>query len=169
MEQGKGPLQTRREALKVAHPLAIILFRIGDFYEAFGTDAEIVASELGVSLVKRGWMRGADQSPMAGVPAHTLTENIKRLNARYEVIVLEQCDGPIQRHFPAWPAERDTHEVRTFYGVIKRYKSSTVCNQCFTPMYSALHVDTDRMEQYEVIQIAPHRAQCDACKVIAWG
>ena len=68
---------------------AILLFRLGDFYEAFYEDADLIAKELDLTLTKR------QDIPMAGVPSHTIDAYIDKLVAKgYRVAVAEQMEDP---------------------------------------------------------------------------
>lgn len=68
---------------------AILLFRLGDFYEAFNEDAEVCAKELDLTLTKR------QQTPMSGLPAHAAEPYIDKLLARgYKVAIAEQVEDP---------------------------------------------------------------------------
>lgn len=68
---------------------AILLFRLGDFYEAFEDDALVIAKELDLVLTKR------QETPMAGIPAHTCETYIDRLVGKgYRVAVAEQMEDP---------------------------------------------------------------------------
>ncbi|PKB64843.1 MAG: DNA mismatch repair protein MutS [SAR202 cluster bacterium Io17-Chloro-G2] len=86
----------RRQYLKVKHsyPDAIVLFRLGDFYETFDDDARIAAQELEITLTSRSM--GKDlRVPMAGVPAHSLENYLARLIKRgHKVAICEQLTEP---------------------------------------------------------------------------
>ncbi len=70
-------------------PGAVLLFRLGDFYEAFEDDALLLAKELEIVLTKR------QETPMAGIPAHTCETYIDRLVSKgYRVAVAEQMEDP---------------------------------------------------------------------------
>ncbi len=76
--------------IKAQHPDAIVLFRLGDFYEMFDEDAEIGARELDLTLTGRGTNR-ADRIPMAGVPYHAVETYIAKLIEKgYHVVIAEQ-------------------------------------------------------------------------------
>jgi DNA mismatch repair protein MutS len=76
-------------ACKEAAPETILLFRLGDFYEAFYEDAEVLAKELDLTLTKR------QEIPMAGVPHHMGDTYIDRLVAKgYRVSIAEQMENP---------------------------------------------------------------------------
>ncbi len=81
MQQWKSCKEVAKEA--------VLLFRMGDFYEAFFEDAEIIAKELDLTLTKRGGI------PMAGVPWHTCESYIDRLvNKGKRVAIAEQTEDP---------------------------------------------------------------------------
>ncbi len=70
-------------------PGAVLFFRLGDFYEAFEDDAILLAKELEIVLTKR------QETPMAGIPAHTCETYIDRLVSKgYRVAVAEQMENP---------------------------------------------------------------------------
>jgi len=76
--------------IKAQYPDAIVLFRLGDFYETFDKDAEIAARELDLTLTGRGPNR-EDRVPMAGVPYHAAEAYIARLVEKgYHVVIAEQ-------------------------------------------------------------------------------
>ncbi len=80
--------------MKRQHPDAILFFRMGDFYEMFDDDAELVARELDLTLTGRDFGRGL-RSPMAGVPHHAADGYIARLIGKgYRVAVCEQVSDP---------------------------------------------------------------------------
>ncbi|NIT54834.1 MAG: DNA mismatch repair protein MutS, partial [Aliifodinibius sp.] len=79
--------------IKEEHEGAILLFRVGDFYECFDDDAELVSKELGITLTKRN--NGGDQTPMAGFPHHALDTYLPKLVKKgYRVAVCEQVENP---------------------------------------------------------------------------
>ena len=80
--------------IKGQNPDAILFFRMGDFYEMFDDDAEIVARELEIALTRRDFGRG-EKSPMAGIPHHAADGYIARLVGKgYRVAVCEQTSDP---------------------------------------------------------------------------
>jgi DNA mismatch repair protein MutS len=89
-----SPVRTQYLQIKRQHPDALLFFRMGDFYEMFDEDAEIVARELEIALTRRDFGRG-EKSPMAGVPHHAVDGYIARLvNKGYRVAVCEQTSDP---------------------------------------------------------------------------
>jgi DNA mismatch repair protein MutS len=82
-------MQQYRDA-KERHPGMILLFRMGDFYELFDSDAELAARVLGLTLTSR------DKTvPMAGFPHHQLEQYLRKLlQAGYRVAVCDQVEDP---------------------------------------------------------------------------
>ena len=76
--------------IKADYPDAIVFFQVGDFYEAFDTDAELVAVELGRALAFRQ-ISPAKRVPMCGIPYFSIEEYTEVLNKiGYRVAVAEQ-------------------------------------------------------------------------------
>ena len=80
--------------VKAKHPDAILLFRMGDFFETFEEDARITARVLGITLTRRG-NGAAGEVPLAGFPHHALDAYLpKLLKAGYRVAICEQLEDP---------------------------------------------------------------------------
>jgi DNA mismatch repair protein MutS len=80
--------------MKSKHPEAILLSRVGDFYEAYGDDAEIVAAALQIALTSKE-AGGGKRVAMAGVPHHALAQYLARLvQQRFVVALAEQLEVP---------------------------------------------------------------------------
>jgi DNA mismatch repair protein MutS len=80
--------------IKAKYPDAILLFRVGDFYETFGEDAIKASSCLGITLTKRG-NGAAGEIPLAGIPYHSLDNYLPKLvKAGYRVAICEQLEDP---------------------------------------------------------------------------
>src|SRR5699024_8645987 len=87
------PLMRQHQKVKAENPDAILLFRVGDFYETFGEDAKLVSQELGITLTKRN--NGADQTPLAGFPYHALDTYLPKLVKNgHRVAVCDQVEKP---------------------------------------------------------------------------
>ncbi|MBI5714540.1 MAG: DNA mismatch repair protein MutS, partial [Chloroflexi bacterium] len=86
--------------IKKKYPHAILFFRLGDFYETFDADAELVARELDIVLTGRNVAKGA-RVPMAGIPHHAIESYLSRLITKgYHVAICEQVgDEPIKGLF----------------------------------------------------------------------
>ncbi len=88
------PMWRQYRRLKAAHPDALLLFRLGDFYELFGGDAEIAARELELVLTGREMGKG-HRVPMCGVPHHAAERYLARLLGKgYRVAVCDQMADP---------------------------------------------------------------------------
>jgi DNA mismatch repair protein MutS len=86
----------RRQYLKIkgSYPDAIVLFRLGDFYETFDEDARLASRELEITLTARSMGKGL-RVPMAGVPAHALDSYLARLIKKgHKVAICEQLSDP---------------------------------------------------------------------------
>jgi DNA mismatch repair protein MutS len=83
-------------ALKDQHPDAILLFRLGDFFEAFYEDAQIVSRQLQLTLTSRPVAKGR-RIPMCGIPHHALHTYLRRLIDRgHRVAICDQVEDPRQ-------------------------------------------------------------------------
>lgn len=94
MAASKTPVMLQHAAAKRAYPDAIVLFRLGDFYEMFGDDAVLCSKVLELTLTSRNKGK-PDEVPMAGVPHHAAHGYIGRLLAAgYKVAICEQMADP---------------------------------------------------------------------------
>jgi DNA mismatch repair protein MutS len=74
---------------------AVLLFRMGDFYETFGGDAEITARVLNITLTSRQKDKEGNRIPLAGIPYHALDAYLPKLvGAGYKVAICEQTEDP---------------------------------------------------------------------------
>ena len=90
------PLMQQHRAIKQKYPDAILLFRVGDFYETFGQDAVLASQILGITLTKRNNGAAADAS-LAGFPHHSLDTYLHKLvKAGHRVAVCDQLEDPKQ-------------------------------------------------------------------------
>jgi DNA mismatch repair protein MutS len=88
------PLMQQHRAIKQKYPDAVLLFRVGDFYETFGEDAIIAARVLGITLTKRN-NGAAASSELAGFPHHALDTYLHKLvKAGYRVAICDQLEDP---------------------------------------------------------------------------
>jgi DNA mismatch repair protein MutS len=88
------PLRKQYLRVKQNYPEAIVLFRLGDFYETFDEDAKIASRELDVVLTSREMGKGL-RVPMAGIPYHALDSYLARLiNRGHKVAICEQLTPP---------------------------------------------------------------------------
>ena len=88
------PLMQQYHAAKKQHPAALLLFRLGDFYELFYDDAVVASRILQITLTSRNKEKGAPV-PMCGVPYHAAENYIARLvRAGHRVAICEQMEEP---------------------------------------------------------------------------
>ena len=88
------PLMKQYNAIKNRYPDAMLLFRVGDFYETFGEDAKKAAGVLGITLTKRG--AGSEtETALAGFPHHSLNTYLPKLvKAGMRVAICDQLEDP---------------------------------------------------------------------------
>jgi DNA mismatch repair protein MutS len=90
------PLMKQYQRIKGQHPDAILLFRVGDFYETFGPDAIVASRVLGIVLTKRN-NGGSQEMELAGFPYHSLESYLPKLvRAGHRVAVCDQLEDPKQ-------------------------------------------------------------------------
>jgi DNA mismatch repair protein MutS len=88
------PLMKQYNAIKVKYPGALLLFRVGDFYETFGTDAITASKVLDITLTKRG-NGSVSETALAGFPHHSLDTYLPKLvRAGHRVAICDQLEDP---------------------------------------------------------------------------
>jgi DNA mismatch repair protein MutS len=88
------PVMSQYQSIKKDYPDAILLFRMGDFYETFYDDAVTAARVLGIALTSRS-REGNERVPLAGVPYHAVDTYVARLVvAGYKVAICDQVESP---------------------------------------------------------------------------
>jgi len=109
MGEKMTPLRQQYLRVKQRYPEALVLFRLGDFYETFDEDAKIVSRELEIVLTSREMGKG-NRVPLAGIPHHALDNYLARLiNRGYKVAICEQLSDPREKGL----VERDVVRVVT--------------------------------------------------------
>jgi len=95
------PVRQQYLDIKKQYPDTILFFRLGDFYETFDEDAELVARELDIVLTSRP-VGGNQRVPLAGIPYHSVENYLGRLiNKGYHIAIAEQIgDQPAKGIFP---------------------------------------------------------------------
>lgn len=87
------PLMKQYLAIKAKYPDAMLLFRVGDFYETFGADAVVAARILNIVLTNRN--NGGERSELAGFPHHSLNTYLPKLvKAGQRVAICDQLEDP---------------------------------------------------------------------------
>ncbi len=94
MKDDVTPVRRQYLRIKKQYPHAIVLFRLGDFYETFDEDARIASRELEIVLTSREMGKG-NKIPLAGIPYHALDGYLAKLiNRGYKVAICEQLTKP---------------------------------------------------------------------------
>ena len=94
MREASTPLMQQYQTIKRKYPHALLLFRLGDFYELFYEDAIVAARELQITLTSRNRERG-EPIPMCGVPYHAAETYLHRLlRAGFKIAVCDQMEQP---------------------------------------------------------------------------
>jgi DNA mismatch repair protein MutS len=95
-KKGKAisPLMQQFGSIKAQYPDALLLFRVGDFYETFGSDAVKASAVLGITLTKRN--NGSEsETELAGFPHHSLENYLPKLvRAGFRVAICDQLEDP---------------------------------------------------------------------------
>jgi len=90
-----SPLMDQYFTIKKQCDDAILLFRMGDFYETFGDDAVVAARDLNITLTSRQKDDSGNKIPLAGIPYHALEAYLPRLlRAGHKVAICEQVEDP---------------------------------------------------------------------------
>ena len=91
--KSETPLMKQYNSIKRKHPDALLLFRVGDFYETFGNDAITASSVLGITLTARN--NGSSKIELAGFPHHSIGTYLPKLvKAGHRVAVCDQLEQP---------------------------------------------------------------------------
>jgi DNA mismatch repair protein MutS len=110
-QRGRTPLMRQYYKIKERHPKAILLFRMGDFYESFDDDAKTVSRLLGITLTERN-NGDADDVPMAGFPHHAIDSHLPKLiRSGLRVAICEQTEDADESSGKV--VDRDVVEVVT--------------------------------------------------------
>ena len=92
-KQATTPLMRQYERIKGQYPDAVLLFRVGDFYETFGGDAITASRVLGITLTRRN--NGGSDIELAGFPHHSLDNYLPKLvRAGFRVAICDQLEDP---------------------------------------------------------------------------
>lgn len=93
-KSSETPLMKQHKDIKAKYPDAVLLFRVGDFYETFGEDALIASRVLGITLTKRA-NGAATHIELAGFPHHSVDTYLHKLvKAGYRVAICDQLEDP---------------------------------------------------------------------------
>ncbi len=90
----ESPLMRQHAEMKRQYPDAMLLFRVGDFYETFGADAVKASEILGITLTRKA-CGGGDFTELAGIPYHAIDQYLPRLvRAGLRVAICDQLEDP---------------------------------------------------------------------------
>ena len=93
MAKKQTPLMKQYNSIKAKYPDALLLFRVGDFYELFGEDAIKASKILNITLTARN--NGSDKTELAGFPHHSLNTYLPKLvMAGCRVAICDQLEDP---------------------------------------------------------------------------
>ncbi len=97
-DKGKlTPVMQQYVDMKAENPDALLMFRLGDFYESFFDDARVISGALGLVLTARGTDGNGENIPMCGIPWHAADNYFGRLvRAGHKVALVEQMETPAQ-------------------------------------------------------------------------
>lgn len=91
------PVMQQYVDMKSENPDALLMFRLGDFYEAFFDDAKVISNCLGLVLTQRGTDADGTDIPMCGIPWHAADNYFGRLvRAGFRVALVEQMETPAE-------------------------------------------------------------------------
>lgn len=89
------PVMQQYVDMKAENPDALLMFRLGDFYESFFEDAKTISSALGLVLTARGTDGDGNNIPMCGIPWHAADNYFGRLvRSGHKVALVEQMETP---------------------------------------------------------------------------
>jgi DNA mismatch repair protein MutS len=106
-----SPLLEQYEGVKQRYPGHLVLFRVGDFYETFGPDAQLLSRELDITLTARSADAQGVRTPMAGVPHHAVETYLGRLVRKGFKVAL--CDQVEDARFAKGLVRREVTRVVT--------------------------------------------------------
>ena len=151
-------LKKKFEEMKAKYPDTVLFFRVGDFYESYGEDAEVVAKELGISLTKRG------DTTIAGFPHHSLDQYLpKFVRAGKRVAICDQANEQkvTETHSTLGDVKKininDIHTSKmnprkTFdEGAIEELAASIKQHGLLQPITVRPHISTDACGNYEIV------------------
>ncbi len=132
MRETETPLMKQYNTFKAKYPDAILLFRVGDFYETFGEDAKRASATLGITLTKRSNGK-ASEIELAGFPHHSLDTYLPKLvRAGLRVAVCDQIEDP---KFAKGIVKRGVTEMVTPGVALKDNILSTRSNNFLASLY----------------------------------
>ncbi len=127
------PMMLQHNTIKAKYPDAILLFRVGDFYETFGADAVTASKVLGITLTRRN-NNSPTASELAGFPHHALDTYLHKLvKAGYRVAICDQLEDPklVKGIVKRGVTEMITPGVATNDKLLEHNKNNFLCGMHF--------------------------------------
>ena len=127
------PLMKQYNDIKSKYPDAILLFRVGDFYETFGNDAVVASKILGIVLTKRG-AGSTSETELAGFPHHSIGKYLPKLvKSGYRVAICDQLEDPklAKKIVKRGVTEIVTPGVVLTDGVLEQKENNYLASICF--------------------------------------
>ena len=127
------PLMKQYNDIKSKYPDAILLFRVGDFYETFGDDAVVASKVLGIVLTKRG-AGSTSETELAGFPHHSIGNYLPKLvKSGYRVAICDQLEDPklAKKIVKRGVTEIVTPGVALTDGVLEQKENNYLASICF--------------------------------------
>lgn len=119
-------LKEKFDEMKAKHPDSVVLCHVGDFYESYGEDAEVVAKELGITLTKKG------ETKMAGFPSHSLSTYLPKLvRAGKRVAICDLQKDMVEDVKP--PVKRGATELSSPLGEVKKININDIHTSPMNP------------------------------------
>ena len=119
-------LKEKFDKMKAKHPDSVVLCHVGDFYESYGEDAEVIAKELGIILTKKG------ETKMAGFPSHFLSTCLPKLvRAGKRVAICDLQKDMVEDVKP--PVKRGATELSSPLGEVKKININDIHTSPMNP------------------------------------
>lgn len=144
------PLMKQYNAIKAKYPGALLLFRVGDFYETFGQDAVTASQVLDITLTKRG-NGSASEIELAGFPHHALDSYLPKLvRAGHRVAICDQLEDPrfVKGIVKRGVTELVTPGVSFNDNVLERKRNNFLCSLFAGKVFGVAFLDISTGEFY---------------------
>lgn len=144
------PLMKQYNAIKAKYPGALLLFRVGDFYETFGQDAIQASKVLDITLTKRG-NGSASEIELAGFPHHALDSYLPKLvRAGHRVAICDQLEDPrfVKGIVKRGVTELVTPGVSFNDNVLERKRNNFLCSLNAGKIFGVAFLDISTGEFY---------------------
>ena len=162
------PMMVQYLTMKANYPQALLLYRMGDFYELFFDDAKRAAQILDITLTRRGTDKAGNTIAMAGVPFHAADSYMARLIAAGQtVVVCEQIDESANTTFnaPTMGDKQKKDKSKSAAGtimrreVVKTLTAGTITDDALiapnhTPTVVAIDIETPKSNSKQPVQAA---------------